>query len=122
MKNNSFTEPLLAFLLILLAALCFQPLQTIWMPMMASSFVLVAFVAVFVSFAVFIWKEEARDERANQHRLTAGRNGFLVGAGLLVAGIILQTVQHELDTWLVVTLIGMVISKLATRWYTQAKG
>jgi heme/copper-type cytochrome/quinol oxidase subunit 2 len=122
MKNNSFTEPLLAFLLILLAALCFQPLQTIWMPMMASSFVLVAFVAVFVSFAVFIWKEEARDERENQHRLTAGRNGFLVGAGLLVAGIILQTVRHELDSWLVVTLIGMVISKLATRWYTQAKG
>lgn len=122
MKNKSFTEPLLAFLLILLATLCFQPLQTIWMPMMASSFVLVAFVAVFVSFAVFIWKEEARDEREDQHRLTAGRNGFLVGAGLLVAGIILQTVRHELDSWLVVTLIGMIISKLATRWYTQAKG
>lgn len=121
MKNKALIEPLLAVLLILLAALCFQPLQTIWMPTMASSFILVTLLAVFILFAVYIWKEEARDEREDQHRLTAGRNGFLVGSGLLVAGIILQTVRHQLDSWLILTLVGMVAAKLITRWYYQIK-
>lgn len=121
MKNKTFIEPLLAVLLILLAALCFQPLQTTWMPTMASSFILVTLLAVFILFAVYIWKEEARDEREDQHRLTAGRNGFLVGSGLLVAGIILQTVRHQLDSWLIITLVGMVAAKLITRWYYQVK-
>jgi cobalamin synthase len=121
MKNKPFIEPVLAVLLILLAALCFQPLQTTWMPTMASSFILVTLLAVFILFAVYIWKEEARDEREDQHRLTAGRNGFLVGAGLLVAGIILQTVRHQLDSWLILTLVGMVVTKLITRWYYQRK-
>lgn len=88
---------------------------------MASSFILVTLLAVFILFAVYIWKEEARDEREDQHRLTAGRNGFLVGAGLLVAGIILQTVRHQLDSWLILTLVGMVVTKLITRWYYQRK-
>jgi cobalamin synthase len=121
MKNKPFIEPVLAVLLILLAALCFQPFQTTWMPTMASSFILVTLLAVFILFAVYIWKEEARDEREDQHRLTAGRNGFLVGAGLLVAGIILQTVRHQLDSWLILTLVGMVVTKLITRWYYQRK-
>ncbi len=121
MKNKPFIEPVLAVLLILLAALCLQPLQTTWMPTMASSFILVTLLAVFILFAVYIWKEEARDEREDQHRLTAGRNGFLVGAGLLVAGIILQTVRHQLDSWLILTLVGMVVTKLITRWYYQRK-
>lgn len=121
MKNKTFIEPMLAVLLILLAALCLQPLQTFWMPTMASSLILVTLLAVFILFAVYIWKEEARDEREDQHRLTAGRNGFLVGAGLLVAGIILQTVRHQLDSWLILTLVGMVVTKLITRWYYQRK-
>ncbi len=91
------------------------------MPTMASSFILVTLLAVFILFAVYIWKEEARDEREDQHRLTAGRNGFLVGSGLLVAGIILQTVRHQLDSWLIITLVGMVAAKLITRWYYQVK-
>ncbi len=121
MKNKLLIEPLLACLLIVLAVLCFRPLQVVWMPTMASSVILLALIAAFVSFAVFIWKEEARDEREDHHRLTAGRNGFLVGAGLLVAGIILQTLRHQVDSWLILTLVGMVITKVVTRLYQQAK-
>ncbi len=82
---------------------------------MVHSFFLIGLVLAFCFFAVFVWKERALDEREEQQRLMTGRIGFLAGAGLLVAGIIIQTLRHELDTWLVITLSGMVLAKLLTR-------
>ncbi len=116
MKNNSLvTELGLSALLITIAACFFTPLQTIWMPSMVHSFFLIGLALVFCVFAVFVWKERALDEREEQQRLMTGRIGFLTGAGLLVAGIIIQTLRHELDTWLIITLSGMVLAKLLTR-------
>ena len=92
-----------------------------WMPSMYSSLILIALAVVFIFLAIFIWKENVRDERENQHRLMAGRFGFLVGAGTLVAGIIIQTLHEQLDSWLLVALIAMIIAKIGGHVYYQSK-
>ncbi len=91
------------------------------MPTMFSSMVLIGLVVTFMIFAIFIWREKSEDEREDQHRLAASRAGFLVGAGLLVIGIIVQTINHDIDEWLLIALSGMILSKLLTRLYNQVQ-
>ena len=122
MKNKTLLgEVLLSFLLIALASLCLRPLEQMWMPTMYSSLVLLALAIVFIFLTIFIWKENVRDERENQHRLMAGRFGFLVGAGILVAGIIIQTIHERLDSWLLVALVAMILAKICGHLYYQSK-
>jgi hypothetical protein len=85
------------------------------MPGMLAMLVLAALFVIFCFFAVYIVREKAGDEREEAHRALAGRSAFLVGAGLLVAGIIVEDLAHALDPWLVVSLIGMILAKIIVR-------
>lgn len=122
MKNSSFIgQVIISLLLVIFIALCFNPFQELLMPTMFSSMVLIGLVVTFMIFAIFIWREKSEDEREDQHRLAASRAGFLVGAGLLVIGIIVQTINHDIDEWLLIALSGMILSKLLTRLYNQVQ-
>jgi heme/copper-type cytochrome/quinol oxidase subunit 2 len=85
----------------------------------STSTIVLLFVVVFLLLAGVIWKETTGDERELQHRQVAGRISFLVGTGLLIIGIIIQTLQHRLDSWLLITLCGMVTTKLIARLYKE---
>lgn len=118
MKNrNLVNEFALSILLLVLVSLCLDPVQAWWMPTMLANGVLVAVIASFIVFAVFIWKEKAPDERAELHRLVADRVAFLVGAGILVLGVLWQTWHHAQNNWLLGALVGMVLTKLVTLVY-----
>lgn len=116
MKNKPFVlEIALSVFLVGLTLLFLNPLQAIWMPTMFMSMVLVGFIVAFVVFSAFIWRESDGDERDMHHRLMAGRFGFLSGCAVLVGAIIYQSLQHQLDPWLLMVLIVMVLSKLISR-------
>lgn len=118
MKNNILrSEIALSLLLVGLTLLFLNPFQKIWMPTMFMSFIVLAFIVAFLLFAGLGWREAASDEREEQHRQFAGRISFLSGTGLLVFGIIYQSIQHRLDPWLLIVLCTMVITKLLTRLY-----
>ncbi len=120
MNDNHFKgELIISLILVALTILFLNPLQKIWMPTMFMSMILGVFVIVFILFAAFLWKESHGDEREERHRLMAGRIGFLSGAGILVIGIIVQSLQHTLDPWLLVSLCAMVLAKLIARIYTN---
>ncbi len=120
MKNNFLRSELaLSLLLIALTLLFLNPFQKLWMPTMFMSTIVLLFVVVFLLLAGVIWKETTGDERELQHRQVAGRISFLVGTGLLIIGIIIQTLQHRLDSWLLITLCGMVTTKLIARLYKE---
>lgn len=122
MKNKFCnTELLLSLLLLVLATLFCNPLQALWMPTMFMSGILLCFILVFILFAAFVWKERVNDEREEHHRLIAGRTGFLVGATVLVVGIIYQSLNHSLDTWLLIALGLMIVAKLLALLYSQNK-
>ena len=106
----------LAILLMLLAS----PIDLL-MPTNTSVMLIGALVLVFLIFSTIVWKEKAADERENLHRLQAGRISFLIGSSILVLGIIVQSLRHDIDIWLILGLLGMVITKILSRIYSQIK-
>lgn len=76
---------------------------------------------VFVAFASFLWREQPRDEREEHHRYLASRLAFLVGIGLLVVAVIVQSLQHRLDAWIAVTLGAMILAKVAGLIYARSR-
>jgi uncharacterized membrane protein YfcA len=81
--------------------------------------VVVVALIVFALFAIFIWREKARDEREALHTQQAGRVGFLIGAGVLVLGILYETHQGIIDWWLLIALTAMIFGKWISAWYSQ---
>jgi hypothetical protein len=53
--------------------------------------------------------------------MLSGRIAFLVGSTLLTLGIIVQSLNHNVDAWLVVTLVAMILSKIVVRIYGDSK-
>ena len=88
---------------------------------MATMAIALAVMIVFVLFATMIWKERARDEREVVHRMIAARAGFLVGSGVLVLGIAVQSFAHSVNGWLVGALVAMVVAKAIGRIYSERK-
>lgn len=92
-----------------------------YMPDPVHYMLLVGLTVLFGFFAVYLWRESPEDEREGLHALQAGRISFLVGAGLLTIGIVVQSVQHELDIWLPVVLGGMVLAKTISVAYSRRR-
>ena len=118
MKNNLTTQIIAATATLALAILVLNPFH-LWMPTMLAMALLAGLFVVFGVFAVFVMRERAVDEREEQHRSFAGRVAFLTGAILLMLGILVEDLQHNLDPWLVIALAGMIIAKLGARVYSD---
>jgi hypothetical protein len=118
MKTNYTSEITISIILIILTILLLNPFK-FWMPTSIHMVMLVAMVVIFIFFAAFIWKERSADEREQIHKSIAGRWAYLIGSAILVVGIILQTIQHILDPWLVIALVGMVLTKLGSYIYAE---
>ncbi len=117
MKNN-ITETCVALLLVILAILLLNPFY-FWMPSMLVKFILVIALVLFGIFASFILREKSIDERDSQHRTLAGRNAFIAGSAVLLAGIVFQGYFHAIDPWLAIALVVMVLVKLGTRRWSD---
>ncbi|TSC71555.1 MAG: Uncharacterized protein G01um101470_550 [Parcubacteria group bacterium Gr01-1014_70] len=118
MKNNLLQEIFVSLVLVVLLVLFLNPFG-FWMPDALVMMMVLGLIVVFALFSGFIWKEQARDEREMLHRMLAGRIAYLVGTGMLVLGIIVQTVRHDLDSWLVLTLGAMILAKIFGIIYSQ---
>ena len=120
MKNNLSQEVFVSLILIILLILFLNPFD-FWMPTALLMIMVLGLVVVFALFASFVWRENHRDEREGLHKMMAGRFAFLVGAALLVLGIIVQGFNHALDPWLVFTLTGMIMAKIIALMYGRIK-
>lgn len=118
MKPNFSIEIIISIILLILTVLLLNPFH-FWMPTQLHMLMLVAMVIVFIIFAAFIWKEKSADERDQMHKAVAGRWAYLIGSIILVTGIIVQSLNHTLDPWLIIALVSMVVSKLAGFIYTE---
>ncbi len=121
MKNKSLLiEIVTAILLIILTVALLNPFYW-WMPDMVTMTVMLALIMAFVIFAGFIWKEQAKDERELLHRMLAGRWAFLAGIAMLVLAVVVQGLKHQIDYWLVIVLVAMVLTKIASLIYSRNK-
>ncbi len=114
--NTDLSYAVGAVLLILAGVLLINPFD-LWMPGLTQMAILAAFVVLCGALALFVLLERAGDERDEAHRALAGRAAFLAGGTVLLAGIVVQSLAHDLDPWLVGVLVAMVAAKAIARWY-----
>ncbi len=117
MKNN-IKEIILTICIILIAILLLNPFN-FWMPNMMVMVMLASILALFGLFVGLILREKSEDERDDVHKALAGRNAFLAGSVVLIVGLFVQGISHTIDTWLVLALIAMIITKVITRIWTD---
>lgn len=119
MKTPPFSfisEILLILVLLSFSFLLLDPLDLAMGSMMYMTAVPLASL-VYLASILFFWKEKAHDEREMEHRFYASRGAFLVGSGILMIGIILESLSHHVDIWLPMSLVGMSIAKLVINAY-----
>lgn len=117
MKNN-IVETIITLCLILLTVLLLNPFH-FWMPDMVVMVVLACSLVLFAVFASYILREKIVDERDVLHSNLAGRNAFLAGSAILMVGIVIEGHSHNVDPWLVIGLITMIITKIVTRIWSD---
>jgi len=120
MSVKKHSEIIIALVFLVLMFLCLDPFNWL-MPSMAQMLFLVLLVIVFAILSVFVWREGKGDEREMMHRMLAGRIAFLAGMTVLIIAIVIQSLAHQLDHWLIITLGVMVIAKVIGLLYGQKK-
>lgn len=120
MKNNFIQEIVISSALIILLVLFLNPFE-FWMPDAMVIMMILGLIVIFSFFSVYVWKENAKDERENLHSMIAGKSAFLIGAGVLVLGIIVKSLRHEIDFWLILTLVAMILAKIGGIIYGRIK-
>jgi len=108
-------------ILLIVVLLGFCRFSVLSMPMRVEMVLIVSLISVVLAFLGLVWREKSKDERENLHRLQAGRLSFLVGTIVLTTGIIVQSLNHEIDHWLVATLVVMILSKIGSRVYSRLR-
>lgn len=121
MKNISFKSEIITTIVLLIVLFLFLRPSGLLMPDSAQLMLTLFFLIFYMIFASLFWKERSKDERENFHRLNAGRLSFLIGSGVLAIGIFSQSLRHDIDPWLVYSLIAMLITKAVSRIYSQIK-
>ena len=115
--RSDYPQAVSAVLVCIGAFFLINPLN-VWMPDMAHMTMLGITVAAFGALSIFIAHETSSDERDEAHRMFAGRAAFFAGSFVLLIGIVVETLSHRLDSWLVVALVVMVLAKLGARLWS----
>lgn len=111
-------EPISAVVILVIAIVFLNP-GHLTMPNNLQSMLILGLILSFFTFAAFIYKERSLDEREASHIQMAGRISYLVGIGILICGVIVQSISHNIDPWLIYALCAMIFSKLVSRIYSR---
>ncbi len=111
-------EVIASIVLIALLVLLLNPFG-FWMPTSLQMVILGGAIVAFGAIAAFVLRERGGDEREEAHRSFAGRAAFLAGSAALLFGIVVQSLDHTVDPWLVAVLVVMVVSKMSARLYSD---
>jgi hypothetical protein len=115
MKNhNLITDVLMLGVLGTISALAIAPKELL-MPNSVQMALLVALLALLVSFMTVVWREDPADERELQNQSTASRYAYLVGICLLVIALVAQSLDHKVDPVVPITLFGMIATKITVQ-------
>jgi uncharacterized membrane protein len=115
MEKNEILKLIVVPAVLTLALVAFCDPFMVLMPAPLALCVLGAFVVAAFAFALFVWKEKARDEREVQLRFSASRIAFLSGAVVLVVAVVYQVlVEHHVDVWVLIALATMALAKTAS--------
>jgi len=118
MKNESYPEIIISIIVAVLLVCLLNPFS-FWMPTNVHMTMIVLLMIAIILFSALVWKEKTKDEREMVHRNNAGRMAYVAGTLVLSVGVIVQSMSHTLDPWLVLGLGIMVIVKLIGLLYSR---
>lgn len=108
-------ELILSLLLLACAALYLNPMH-VYMFTQIQKYILGVLVFVVAFFTAFVVHETSLDERERMHMDIAGRVGYTFGIMMLTIKILVDnSLAKEIDSWIVFTLLVMVLSKVVAR-------
>ena len=76
-------------------------------------------LAGFIVLVLWVWRETNGDERDRMHRMVVGRYAYLIGSGVLVCGVVVQSLDGAVDPWLAWALTVMVVTKVFGNVYAR---
>ncbi len=120
MQSNLIKEIIVSVVLVILAVLFLNPFDFL-MPDAVTMILIAIFLVVFAGFAAFVWHERVADEREAAHAAFAGRMGYLAGTGVLILGIVVQALEHQMSYWIVGGLVAMILVKIVARAWSEAR-
>ena len=104
------SEPLLAVLALGLTTVLLVT-RDVDMSATTQNMLLAFFTVAVLAYSAFIYREQPADEREFEVSLIASKHAYILGAALLSIGIVVQSLDHNLDPWLPIILAAMVITK-----------
>lgn len=113
-------EAIPAAALLVILVLLVNPMH-FWMPSGAHMLMLGVLAVIVGVILVFLMREHGGDEREAAHRAFAGRIAFLMGALVLLSGILVEGLGHSVNPWLAAALAAMVCGKLIARAYAARR-
>lgn len=122
MKKNNMKKDILVPIVVIVSAVAFIDPFMYLMPSMMVSVVLGVLMVSSLGYALIVFKEGARDEREVSLRAFADRIACLVGTIGLVGMIVYQVlVVHHVDTFIVIILLAMIVTKYLAHLYAERK-
>ena len=108
-----FSEPILAGLTLIMIGIIIGT-KNVSMSDMTSMMIAGLFAVALFGYTIFVYREKPADEREQMISTVAGKYSYIVGALVLSVGIVVQSLDHDLDIWLPIALGAMVLTKLLT--------
>lgn len=82
-----------------------------WMPMPVHLLIIGVVSVLFFTAGTVVLKTISSDEREQLHRLQASQLAYLVGQAALITAIVIQSMSHQVDSWLVITVLLMMVTR-----------
>ncbi len=86
--------------------------DTFVMPSSLQMLVLAAVLGLISTFLVLFWREQPDDEREMHNQALASRSAYTVGSLVLIAALIIQSINHSLDPAVPIALLAMIATKV----------
>lgn len=86
--------------------------KTFVMPTSAQMMLLAVVLVLLAAFLVFLWREQPRDERELENQAVASRTAYSAGSAVLIVAMLVQSLEHHLDSAVPLALLIMIVTKV----------
>ena len=116
MKKTFYVEIFLLALLAVFLFLILDPFHIV-MKMMLSGVVLASLTVVYLIKFLIIWREKKLDERDLSHRFYSSWVSYYITSVILFVGVFTESLHGMPDTWLIISLASLFVTKLGSLIY-----
>lgn len=113
-KNKTLMDAVLLSGLAVLALIAINPTAFV-MPTALQMILLAVVMALLAGFILLLWREDPVDEREVQNQAFASRLAYIVGSAVLIFALLVQSLDHDVDPFIPLTLIAMIGTKVLTQ-------